>query len=142
MDWHFAMENGLLSIPREKKLKPAFVLALLVHVVLVTFCGSESAGRPIPAIWSRRKSGTSRSGRRRRFLPANGLNWRHLSGPNNLFRPASRHRPPLRHLRPERKTVNRSRIHDPISLWNRKRDKPKRKRNRRRKPKRNDVPRN
>lgn len=37
MDWHFAMENGLLSIPREKKLKPAFVLALLVHVVLVTF---------------------------------------------------------------------------------------------------------
>lgn len=37
MDWHFAMENGLLSIPREKKLKPAFVLALLVHVALVAF---------------------------------------------------------------------------------------------------------
>ncbi len=31
------MENGLLSIPREKKLKPAFLLALAVHVALVAF---------------------------------------------------------------------------------------------------------
>ncbi len=31
------MENGLLSIPGEKKLKPAFMLALLVHFALVTF---------------------------------------------------------------------------------------------------------
>ncbi len=31
------MENGLLSIPREKKLKPAFLLALAVHFALVAF---------------------------------------------------------------------------------------------------------
>ena len=31
------MENGLLSIPKEKKLKPAFVLALVVHLALVAF---------------------------------------------------------------------------------------------------------
>lgn len=31
------MENGLLSIPKEKKLKPAFLLALAVHVALVAF---------------------------------------------------------------------------------------------------------
>lgn len=31
------MENGLLSISQEKKLKPAFFLALLVHVALVAF---------------------------------------------------------------------------------------------------------
>lgn len=31
------MENSLLSIPKEKKLKPAFVLALLVHLALLIF---------------------------------------------------------------------------------------------------------
>ena len=31
------MENGLLSIPKEKKMKPAFVLALAVHLALVAF---------------------------------------------------------------------------------------------------------
>lgn len=31
------MENGLLSIPKERKLKPAFVLALVVHLALVAF---------------------------------------------------------------------------------------------------------
>lgn len=31
------MENGLLSIPKEKKLKPAFLLALAVHLALVAF---------------------------------------------------------------------------------------------------------
>lgn len=31
------MENSLLSIPKEKKLKPAFVLALLVHLALLVF---------------------------------------------------------------------------------------------------------
>ena len=31
------MENSLLSIPKEKKLKPAFVLALAVHVALLVF---------------------------------------------------------------------------------------------------------
>mgnify|MGYP000933917198 CR=1 FL=1 len=31
------MENSLLAIPKEKKLKPAFVLALLVHLALLVF---------------------------------------------------------------------------------------------------------
>ncbi len=31
------MENSLLSIPKEKKLKPAFVLALVVHLALLVF---------------------------------------------------------------------------------------------------------
>lgn len=31
------MENSLLSIPKEKKLKPAFLLALAVHAVLLVF---------------------------------------------------------------------------------------------------------
>lgn len=31
------MENGLLSIPKETKMKPAFMLALLVHFALVAF---------------------------------------------------------------------------------------------------------
>ena len=142
MDWHFAMENGLLSIPREKKLKPAFVLALLVHVVLVTFLWigvswQADTGDMVEAeVWDIKV---------REAAPLAAGERSELAAPERAEQPVSASEPaspPLLHLRPERKTVNRSRIHDPISLWNRKRDKPKRKRNRRRKPKRNDVPRN
>ena len=76
------MENSLLSIPKEKKLKPAFVLALLVHLALLVFLWigvswqSETGDTVEAEVWDIKVRDPARPVNSRNLLPPSRLNCR------------------------------------------------------------------
>lgn len=79
------MENSLLAIPKEKKLKPAFVLALLVHLALLVFLWigvswqSETGDTVEAEVWDIkvREAAPRAAGEQSELAALNRQNYRH-----------------------------------------------------------------